>query len=121
MHGAEWVVDARGCNPAALRDPAAIRDLISSLVSGLRLHPVGEPLWHTFPVTSGITALLLLSESHLTVHTFPEYGSACVNVFCCRARDAFDFKRHFREHLGAGDIEVRRIERWYGHAESAAV
>ena len=54
--------------------------------SAMDLHPLGKTSWHQFPNTGGITGVSLLTESHLACHTFPEYGSLCLNVFCCRPR-----------------------------------
>ena len=48
--------------------------------------------WHQFE-PHGVTALVLLSESHLSIHTWPEKGSAAVDVFTCgdaKPRKALD-------------------------------
>ncbi|MCM8791924.1 MAG: adenosylmethionine decarboxylase [Candidatus Omnitrophica bacterium] len=37
---------------------------------------------HKFPV-QGITGVILLAESHISLHTWPEYGYAAVDVFTC--------------------------------------
>ncbi len=91
MCGVEWVVEAHGCDPVALADLGKLQSLFESLTRDLALHPVGEPNWHQFAGTGGITGVRLLSESHLACHTFPEFGSLCLNVFCCRPRPDSDF------------------------------
>lgn len=113
MCGVEWVVEAHGCDPAALADLAKLQWLFESLTRDLALHPVGEPHWHQFDGTGGITGLRLLSESHLACHTFPEFGSICLNVFCCRPRPDADFGELLKRALGAARVCVRRIERPY--------
>ena len=120
MNGREWLVEAHGCDPAALADVDALRALFAALVADLGLHPVGEPLWHKFPGPGGVTGLVLLAESHLTVHTFPEHGSLCLNLFCCRPRPGWDFAEHLRERFGAELVQVRALTRPYA-AEVAAV
>jgi S-adenosylmethionine decarboxylase len=89
-----------------------LRALFAHLIQEMNLHPVGEASWHQFP-GGGITGLALLEESHIACHTFPEYGSLCLNVFCCRPRPEWDFEACLRRELGAGSVEVRRIERPY--------
>jgi S-adenosylmethionine decarboxylase len=110
------MVDARECDPARLIDLAVLQRLFDGIVSDLELRVVGRPLWHVFPTTSGVTGLCLLAESHLTVHTFPEHGSLCLNLFCCRARSEWDFEKRLGELVGAQVVSVRRAERVYGTA-----
>lgn len=113
MSGLEWVVEAHGCDAANLADLPKLRRLFESLIAGLTLHPVGDPNWHQFPGAGGITGLQLLEESHLACHTFPEFGSLCLNVFCCRPRPVADFEALLREQFGATHVQVRQIERPY--------
>jgi S-adenosylmethionine decarboxylase len=109
--GVEWIVDAEQCAAQRLRDAGAIRRLVAVIVQGLDLHPVADALVHCFPGEGGIAALVLLSESHLTVHTFPESGVASLNLFCCRARPAVNWSRVLDEHLGARMVSVRALRR----------
>ena len=87
MNGLEWIVEAHGCD-AGRADPSQDRleELFRLIVGAMDLHPLGKTSWHQFPNTGGITGVSLLTESHLACHTFPEYGSLCLNVFCCRPR-----------------------------------
>ncbi len=86
MTGIEWIVEAYGCGPHRLRDLAALQMLFGRIVHALDLHPCGEAHWHQFPTSGGITGVAVLSESHLACHTFPEHGTLCLNLFCCRPR-----------------------------------
>jgi S-adenosylmethionine decarboxylase len=119
MRGTEWIIDARGCDPAALKDVGRLRALFERIIGELALTPVAAPVWHTFPSPGGITGFVVLAESHLACHTFPEHGSICVNVFCCRPRPALDAAALMREMLGARDSEVRAVERLYAVADAA--
>jgi S-adenosylmethionine decarboxylase len=118
MSGCEWVVEAYGCDPAALADLARIQAFFDRLITELSLTPVGPPVWHQFPTTGGITGVRVLAESHLACHTFPEYGSLCLNLFCCRPRPERDFARELEEEFAARTVRVRRLERPYGDERS---
>jgi S-adenosylmethionine decarboxylase len=111
--GCEWVVEAYACDPATLRSLPKLRALFAALVSELNLHPVEAPLWHQFPGPGGVTGLTLLEESHVACHTFPEHGSLCLNLFCCRPRPEWDFAAYLKREFRAHDVKVRRLERPY--------
>jgi S-adenosylmethionine decarboxylase len=118
MIGSEWVIEAYGCESVRLARLDSLQQLFDTLVAGLDLHPVHPAVWHKFPALTadsdgGVTGMLMLSESHVTCHTYPEFGSICLNVFCCRPRPEYDFKTVLSELLGAADVVVRKIERPY--------
>jgi|HubBroStandDraft_6_1064221.scaffolds.fasta_scaffold389729_2 S-adenosylmethionine decarboxylase len=114
MNGIEWVVDARGCCAESLRSAALLRELFARIIAGLRLMPVGQTQWHEFPNAGGITGLCLLAESHLACHTFPEFGSLSLNLFCCVPRDEWDFEAELKQLFGATSVSVRTLIRPYG-------
>ena len=109
--GVEWVIDAEECSPAALRDVSKIEGVIDQIVRDLSLHPALAPLVHRFPGEGGITALVLLAESHLTIHTFPELGAATLNVYCCRPRSPLDWPAVLASFFGASRVHVRSLMR----------
>jgi S-adenosylmethionine decarboxylase len=109
--GTEWVVDAHGCDPAALRSRAVLEALFAQVVAELALSPAGEAQWRVFAGEGGVTGLLLLTESHLTCHTFPERGFAAFNLYCCRPREEWPWSERLREALHAREVSVRRLPR----------
>src|SRR5215472_3531781 len=113
MVGVEWIVDAQGCGPESLRDLDLLRTFFEEIICDLELRPVGQTRWHQFPTTGGITGLCLLAESHLACHTFPEFGSLCLNLFCCAPRNPWDFERRLAERFGATAVQVRTVSRPY--------
>ncbi|MBX3622563.1 MAG: adenosylmethionine decarboxylase [Rhizobacter sp.] len=88
MHGLHLTADLRDCPPAApaLTDPHALRALCLAAVGEAGLQPVGE-LFHTFPGgdrhAGGVTGVVLLAESHLAVHTWPEMAAVTLDVYVC--------------------------------------
>lgn len=109
--GQEWLIDVYGCDAERLRDPAVLSGLFEELIVSLSLKVLGTPQWHRFPEPGGVTGLVMLAESHLAIHTFPEHGFAAINVYCCRERAAVDFQDIVGRHLGAASATVRALAR----------
>ena len=111
MHGGiEWLIDAHGCAPARLRDRGAILALLDRIVADMQLHVVATAV-HVFGGEGGVTAMYLLAESHLSIHTFPEAGTATIDAYCCTPRRAADWRALAGEALGARDVIVRELAR----------
>lgn len=67
-----------------LRDAAGSQQFFGGLVARLGLTSVGE-VYHVF-ADAGFTAVLALTESHLSIHTWPEHGLATFDVFLSNFR-----------------------------------
>jgi S-adenosylmethionine decarboxylase len=108
--GTEWLIEAAGCEPDALRDEQLLRQLFDRIMSNLGLKSVGA-VWHKFDGEGGVTGLIALTESHLACHTYPEHGSATFNLYCCLTRPEWDWENNLIHSLGARAVKVSRIER----------
>ena len=100
MHGLHLTADLHDCaaHRPSMTDPLALRALCLRAVEGAGLRPVGE-LFHRFePLAAavaathrhadgapvgGITGVILLAESHLAVHTWPEMAAVTLDVYVC--------------------------------------
>ncbi len=109
--GTEWVIDALGCDENSLRDLSKIIALAHDIVADLGLKVVGDPQSHQFPYPGGVTLLFMLSESHLTCHTYPEHRLATFNLHCCRERETWPWSQELRQRIAASEVTVRKIIR----------
>ena len=88
MHGLHLTADLYQCRCDArwLTDAALLGPWCVESVHAVGLQAVGQ-LFHSFPATpqgpGGITATVLLAESHLCVHTWPERGGVTLDVYVC--------------------------------------
>ena len=99
-----------GCDPVALRDFAGLRKAMGEAVSasGATLLNTVE---HIFP-PDGITILMLLSESHASIHTYPEHGACFVDLFTCGMRCSGErFDELLRAYLRPAEAEVSFADR----------
>jgi S-adenosylmethionine decarboxylase len=114
--GTEWLVEASGCDSAALRDEETLRSIIDTLIVDLGLKSVGS-VWHKFDGEAGVTGLVALTESHIACHTYPEHGIATFNLYCCRSRAEWDWEINLKENLRASNVTVTKIERGDNESE----
>ena len=97
MHGLHLTADLRDCPVGrdVMTKPEALRAACLDAVRAAGLQPVGE-LFHRFApaaalpraatatvAITGITGVVLLAESHLAVHTWPELEAATLDVYVC--------------------------------------
>ena len=88
MQGLHLTADLHGCSCAAhwLLDADALGHWCAQAVARSGLQAVAQ-LFHTFDATAhgpgGVTATILLAESHLCVHTWPEQRAVTLDVYVC--------------------------------------
>jgi len=109
--GTEWLIEASGCDAAALADLDQLGAVFNRVIQDLGLNVLGEIQWHRFDHPGGVSGLALLSESHLTCHTYPEFRAATFNLYCCRERASWTWETTLKEMLGATEVKVRVFER----------
>jgi S-adenosylmethionine decarboxylase len=80
-----------------LRDSIAFRSFVNDTIYDLKLCKVGE-VYHDFP-NGGYTAVVCLTESHLSVHTWPERNFLTFDIFLSNfLKDNSASTRHFYEN-----------------------
>ena len=108
--GRHFICDLRGCPFEVLDDADLLSDYacLAAEEAGPTILDVSE---HQF-TPNGVTILVLLAESHLAIHTWPEYGEAAVDVFTCGDSTdpgvAMDTLVH---RLQAQSFKVTKLER----------
>ena len=91
MQGLHLTADLAGCPSgnallAPMTEPDALRALCIAAVDRSGLKRVGERFHGFEPAPGaprGVTGVLLLAESHLAVHTWPELGQVTIDVYVC--------------------------------------
>lgn len=64
----------------------------------------------------GITGFLLLSSSHLSIHTWPEYGYIACDLFSCSGKDDADkVVDYLKNTIKHSSVEIKKIKRGYIH------
>ncbi|UGS89115.1 adenosylmethionine decarboxylase (plasmid) [Ralstonia wenshanensis] len=117
--GEHLLLDLYGVAPALLRDAVALESALRDAAGALgatilhaHLHrfdsvraglPAGEQ--------GGVTGVLLLAESHLSIHTWPEHGFAAVDAFMCGTGTTHAARAVFERALAPERVDVRVARR----------
>ncbi len=79
--GTHLLVELKDCNPEILKSLEKVKDLMVSAAKEARATIVDISFREFQPF--GISGVVVIAESHLTIHTWPEYGYAAVDIFTC--------------------------------------
>lgn len=67
--------------------------------------------FHSFGVGQGVTGVLLLSESHISIHTWPEHQLAAIDIFMCGKHQAEAAIRYIQQNLPHQQANIQVISR----------
>ncbi len=108
--GTQIILELKDCNRELLNDLPHIRDSLLEAARKTGATVIDESFHQFSP--QGVTGVVAIAESHLCIHTWPEYGYAAVDIFTCgenfRALDAVDL---VVESLECADHSVTEIQR----------
>lgn len=75
------MVELRDCNPKILKDLKKVKNAMVSAAKEAKATII-DISFHEFS-PFGISGMVIIAESHLSIHTWPEYGYAAVDIFTC--------------------------------------
>ncbi|TFW29539.1 adenosylmethionine decarboxylase [Massilia horti] len=108
--GLHLLADLHGVAPALLSDAARIDALLreAAQAAGARIL---HSHFHHFGAGCGVTGVLLLAESHISIHTWPEDGFAAADIFMCGSAQPERALELIEQALQPASRMVKTIER----------
>lgn len=106
------IADLYGCDFNILNDENMIKQIARHSVEAIGAQIVEECIKKFEPI--GITYFAIISTSHFSIHTWPEYGYAAVDVFSCNEIVVKSLLDELKKSFKAQNIEVNLIERKVG-------
>ncbi len=79
--GRHLLVELYDCDKEALNDLGFLRDAMLDAAIDCGAVVLGDSFHHFSP--QGVSGVVIIAESHLSIHTWPEYGYAAVDIFTC--------------------------------------
>ena len=107
--GRHLIVELYGCEPRIADDVRRVRRLMLTATRKVGATVIGEVFHHFAP--QGVTGSVVIAESHLSVHTWPEHGYVSIDVFTCGGLDPMPAFTYLAEKLGARASRVVEILR----------
>ncbi|WP_416192701.1 adenosylmethionine decarboxylase [Neisseria sp. CCUG12390] len=98
------LLDLYGCNAEILKDEGRLKTLLAEAAQAAGATVIGSH-FHTFGGGGGVTGVLLLAESHISIHTWPEHGFAAVDAFICGGSELETVRRILQQALQAERAE----------------
>lgn len=110
LPGRHILADMHGIAAGLLNHPA----LLERVLRAAALEAGAEILFshfHHFGEAQGVTGVVLLSESHISIHTWPEIGFAALDVFMCGNAEPEKAVRHVLDQLKPDHVEQQVVNR----------
>jgi len=107
--GNHILVEFMGCDPHIMNDVSSIeRDMVGAAQkAGATV--INSTFHHFSPY--GVSGVVVIQESHLAIHTWPEYGYAAVDLFTCGEMDAWISFDYLKECFGAKQYSAIELKR----------
>jgi S-adenosylmethionine decarboxylase len=116
FRGVHFIASYCECDMQALTELDQLADAMKSAVEQSGATILEESSWKFLP--DGLTMVFLLSESHASIHTYPEYGSCFIDLFTCGEKcSAEKFDAALREYLKPKTVNLRTLIRNQGIQE----
>lgn len=118
--GRHILAEIHGCRFDVLNDIKKVEEIMvqAALIAGAE---VREFVFHKFS-PQGVSGVVIISESHLAIHTWPELGYAAVDVFTCGSKvNPWDACNYLTEQFGAAQVVTTEIKRGQMPLQKAAV
>ena len=108
--GHQIIAEFYACNRDSLNDVDFIRTAMVGAAKQAGATIVTETFHHFSP--HGVSGAVIIAESHLSIHTWPEYGYAAVDLFTCgdtvSSEAAFNYLRDILESSQVSTMEIHR-------------
>ncbi len=115
FQGRHLIIDAYEVDSGLLENKKKMKRLLDEMPGqlGMRIFRkpvIGEISSPQYP-TTGLSGFVILYESHISFHTWPEERYVAIDVYSCRDFDAKEAVRYLKEYLGTKKLKVKSIIR----------
>ncbi len=108
--GRHVLAEFSGCDKELLNNLDAIETILKEAARRAQATIV-DTVFHRYN-PHGVSGVVVIAESHMSIHTWPEYGYAAADFFTCGDQvDPWEACRYIKEKLQCRDMSTRELQR----------
>ena len=107
--GQHWLIEGYHCNTELLSDPVVMEKILHRAAEIMGATIVTSTFHHFSPL--GVSGVVVIQESHLTIHTWPEYAYAAIDIFTCGEIDMQAGVEYLQKALEADELKIVKMKR----------
>jgi S-adenosylmethionine decarboxylase len=122
------IIDGYGGDPRKMQDVEFISNLLDAYPSQIGMTKISTPQVSKYigtkPEDWGVSGFVLIAESHISIHTFPERLYINVDIFSCKEFDADKAIKEFKQHFGLSEVRSYILNRgleYYNYQQPSLV
>lgn len=107
--GTHFIVEAAGCSKEIISDPKRIEQIFTNAAKRANMTVKASHFFRFNP--AGVSGAVIVAESHISIHTWPEEGYAAIDVYTCGKSDPERAVDYILKEIGAKHAHVSEIRR----------
>ncbi len=113
------IIDGHSLNHDKLKDEDLVFRFLDEYPEKIGMTKMVTPQVYTYrgrvPEDWGVSGFVLIAESHISVHTFPDRGYINIDIFSCKNFDATESLKDIEQVFGLVDVETWTLDRGVEH------
>jgi S-adenosylmethionine decarboxylase len=109
----QLILDIKTKKKDILRNKKFLQEKLQSISNILETNVVDKIFYKFKKGGRGVTGLLLLKESHISIHTWPEFSSATIDIFSCKRINVELVKKFIMKNFEVKKFKCRKFTRRY--------
>jgi S-adenosylmethionine decarboxylase len=98
-----------------MQDMGLVFDLLDRYPARIGMTKIAPPYVFRYlgvkPEDWGITGIVLIAESHISIHTFPDRDYICIDIFSCKEFDTLNALEEIKQWFGLNEVKSYTLER----------
>jgi S-adenosylmethionine decarboxylase len=115
LFGPHLIIDGTRCDTQKLGDRILIEQILADYPAAIGMTKIGGPYMFEYqapdPAYSGVSGIVVIAESHIAIHTFPELDYFTMDIFSCKNFDHELAIRYIKDALDVKDMDRMLVQR----------